>query len=404
LLKFSQISFFEDPLQKCLELAAKDPHRPYLFVGASDDEVEAFIAAAAELQFTQPAKGEVCNGITCSSKRAHMAHLLPDGRNVAITGGVFNFIDDAMLKAIWYNGYTLLSHADSIYWSDPIRKYNPANIDEAIRRKQLIPVAQDTFLLSSAHRASYVLGMAGIDEITYNDRLLTKLTAGNRSAMCWTLQPQIMNAFQSAHIFHCMPIASPLAAYLSVFGVQSSVEECGGERNKNLASLLNIVQDEKYNEKGADPSAYSTRWYEQKKTVDEVFKDMRNVLIHTQSGGERSSLLAYSMPKEVLSAIHSEKLRSVFRDRGFPAIPGSSCNVYSTASVLCYCTNTYFPSSCISYFRSNKVAFDQDAYALHHMLRWISRSAVCNGEPVTVYVPSKRMRGLLENWMEEQGV
>jgi len=37
------------------------------------------------------------------------------------------------------------------------------------------------------------------------------------------------------------------------------------------------------------------------------------------------------------------------------------------------------------------------------MLRWISRSAVRNGEPVTVYVPSKRMRCLLESWIQKQG-
>ena len=40
-----------------------------------------------------------------------------------------------------------------------------------------------------------------------------------------------------------------------------------------------------------------------------------------------------------------------------------------------------------------------DAYALTELIQWIYRSRVRRGEPITVYMPSKRMRDLLSNWM-----
>jgi len=404
MLVFTETGFLEDPLQKCLEIAARDPLRPYLFVGSSDSEADDFAALAAELRFTRPEEGAICNGIKCTSKRAHMAHLLPGGKNIAITSCAFNYIDDAMLKEIWYGGYTLLSVGDAIFWSDRIAKYSAANIEEAIRRRQLIPVAQGTYLLSSAHRAEYVLGMLDIPLFTYNDRLLTRLTAGGRSEMFWSPPPFAVNAFRSAHIVHAMPAASSLASYLRIFGIQSKTEEGGRQHNRDLASLLRVVPDGKFNERGEDAGAYTTRWYlKEKSAAEDVFKDMRNVLLQAEAGSERSSHVAYAMPNEILKDLKESIGRPVFRGRGFPAISAADCGAYSTARVLCYCANTHFPVASAAYFHSNGVSFDGDAWSTYHMLRWISRSAVRNHEPVSVYVPSKRMRGLLENWIQAQG-
>ena len=400
MLTFVEIGFIEDPVQRCAELASVAQPKPVLFIGSSDSEVQAFISATACFGFTQPAEGEVCNGVKCSSARAHLSHLLSDGKNIAMRGGLFNTCDDAMLKAVWYNGYILVTHGDSIFWTDKIGRYDSANVEEAIRRKQLVPVARDTYMLSSAHRPDYVLGMLKIPPITYNGRLLTTLTAGGRSGMYWSPQPYFISAFREAYLFHTMPAASSLAAYLQIFGVQSRVE--GKGQNHDFASLLHIVTDDKFNEKGEDAAAYTARWYlKEKSAIEDVGKDMRNVLLQVESG-EKSGLTAFAMPNDIIRNLKDGTLRPVFRGRGFPAVPGADCGDYSSARILCYCANTHFPMASAAYLRKNGVAFDQDAYALYHMLRFIGRSAIRNGESVTVYVPSKRMRGLLRNWMEEQ--
>ena len=41
----------------------------------------------------------------------------------------------------------------------------------------------------------------------------------------------------------------------------------------------------------------------------------------------------------------------------------------------------------------------EDRYALTELVQWIYRSRVRKGEPVTVFIPSKRMRELLDEWL-----
>jgi hypothetical protein len=42
---------------------------------------------------------------------------------------------------------------------------------------------------------------------------------------------------------------------------------------------------------------------------------------------------------------------------------------------------------------------NQDMYALSVLIQWLFRSAVRKGEEVWIYIPSKRMRSLLERWL-----
>lgn len=56
-------------------------------------------------------------------------------------------------------------------------------------------------------------------------------------------------------------------------------------------------------------------------------------------------------------------------------------------------------------YKNNKDAIsshvDEDAYALSEMLQWIWRSSIRDGKPINIYIPSKRMRTLLMNWLEQ---
>ena len=45
---------------------------------------------------------------------------------------------------------------------------------------------------------------------------------------------------------------------------------------------------------------------------------------------------------------------------------------------------------------------DEDAYALSEMLQFIWRSAIRDGKEIWVYLPSVRMRSLLEEWIRIQ--
>jgi len=48
------------------------------------------------------------------------------------------------------------------------------------------------------------------------------------------------------------------------------------------------------------------------------------------------------------------------------------------------------------------VMFDQDKWALSEMVQFVWRSAIRDEKPITLYVPSKRMRDLFINWLSEE--
>lgn len=51
------------------------------------------------------------------------------------------------------------------------------------------------------------------------------------------------------------------------------------------------------------------------------------------------------------------------------------------------------------FFVSKGIHSDDTEYALSEMLQFLFRSAVRDGKRVDIYIPSKRMRDILEDWL-----
>lgn len=75
-------------------------------------------------------------------------------------------------------------------------------------------------------------------------------------------------------------------------------------------------------------------------------------------------------------------------------------NAYRNKNVGMYLVNKYVNPIILNFFGLYDVHINQDAYALSEMLQWIWRLAIRDGKPIKLYIPSKRMRTLLINWLE----
>lgn len=80
-----------------------------------------------------------------------------------------------------------------------------------------------------------------------------------------------------------------------------------------------------------------------------------------------------------------------------------SSNEYDTIldSDTTVLVNRYLNPIVKNFFNNNCIKVDEEEYALSEMLQWIFRSRIRKGEQINIYVPSLRMRELLENWLEE---
>lgn len=76
--------------------------------------------------------------------------------------------------------------------------------------------------------------------------------------------------------------------------------------------------------------------------------------------------------------------------------------MYSDRKHLAYLLNVYENPEVIKWFAGYGIKVDQEAFALSQLLQWIWRSAIRNGEPVKLYLPSARMRRILREWLEDE--
>ena len=88
---------------------------------------------------------------------------------------------------------------------------------------------------------------------------------------------------------------------------------------------------------------------------------------------------------------------------GFLPFNTRSVNEFGDRHYLLYGANIFMNAGVRSLFRSLGVEVDEEQYALSMMLQWLWRSAIRNGEDIYIYVPSSRMRHLLEDWLSETG-
>jgi hypothetical protein len=87
------------------------------------------------------------------------------------------------------------------------------------------------------------------------------------------------------------------------------------------------------------------------------------------------------------------------RAKSFVQCSSRGTNAYRERTVLLYLLNLYVHVSLYNFYLSRGIRLNREGYALTNMLQWIWRSAIRDGERILIYVPSRRMRELLQRWM-----
>jgi hypothetical protein len=90
----------------------------------------------------------------------------------------------------------------------------------------------------------------------------------------------------------------------------------------------------------------------------------------------------------------------VFKGANWVAKITRGTNDYAHCSHLVYLYDQHINPYVARWLEDNSRAFD-DAYALTELIQWVWRSRVRNGQPITLYLPSPRMRQLMEEWLSK---
>ena len=150
---------------------------------------------------------------------------------------------------------------------------------------------------------------------------------------------------------------------------------------------------------GDDQFALSKSWY--RKSENEVLNQLKrnteNYFHHGVKSKANENL--WTTFKD-----YQKKVQGKRYTKAFVSLNTRATNEYKERVNCAYLVNRY-PNTIINNFLVQKgITVDNDAYALSECLQWIWRSAIRDGNPINLYMPSKRMRTLLEQWLNDEEV
>lgn len=163
----------------------------------------------------------------------------------------------------------------------------------------------------------------------------------------------------------------------------------------NYKELIHILDNSKMNHIGADKFALTQAWFNERNTefstIDQISKNFSNYFMNILKAKSSECLwTTYASAKKY------------FRHKGFVKGYVSNKDLLDSSTFnrkyLAYACNHFFPVV------KDNMNFTEEEYALAELLYFIWRSAIRDGEEIYIYIPSIRMRTLLQNWIEENSV
>lgn len=392
------------------------PEKKFLYLTPFLEEAHRIYEACPKANFVEPSCKIARNNF---KKINHIKELIREGKNISSTHALSKTFTKDIADDLRKNHYVIV-------------------IDEAIDVLDKCPqillpddeeLLMDTDIIRKDDSGNYVLGSreyAGSLSWFINDiksERLVKIDGGpgSKEDPIWSLvYPKwIFEYAEEVIVLTYMFQGSMMESILKIFGVDyqyigikpqqdgkyTFTEDVGymPEYVSALPDLLHIFENKKLNAIGGENARshnLSRSWYQNHKDeVDLLRRHVANFFLYYMDS---------SPDKRLCGVYDSEnsttKTWSKLRGKGYwnSNLPYScrSTNKYRHADALAYLVNLYANRSLVRWFLKQGFPIDDDQYALSIMVQWIWRSAIRDGNEVTIYVPSTRMRSLLYGWID----
>lgn len=236
----------------------------------------------------------------------------------------------------------------------------------------------------------------------------------------WTMPIDKLDSFKKVYVMTFMFDSSNMKLYLDIFGIKynqyyvhrddfnvySLSKEPVDYNFKNIVRPLLYIINGKVND--GYEKALSYTWYEQKKgetdrdykeRLKQIGKNCRNIASNKMNLKSSKTLWTvyedYSFGKGKKNTIGF----SGYND-DFLAMNTKATNKYKDRRVVLYLVNRYLHPAVKEFFTMNGIIIrkkDEEDFAFSEMVQFIWRSAIREGKPILLYIPSERMRNLLKN-------
>lgn len=368
----------------------------FLFITPFLEEVERIKSCCTGKDFKDP-------DATYTSKSVDIKRMLKNGENIVSTHSLFRKLDAEALRYITEKNYVLIMD----------------EVTSVVEMMKITAHDRECILQNFAHvdDKGYVIW----DDDSYRGEydMYMKLCKSHKVmsynggiAWVWIFPIETFNSFKEIYLLTYLFDAQLQKCYYDYYGlryeylnvdsvnVNGQMEYYFTDKSVDyhvecFQNLIDIVEIKKMNEIGDEKYALSKGWYD-KASQEQYRKLQRN---------------CYNFFRNVVGGKSKDNIWTVFKDKkdriksngftkGFLSLPTRSTNKYQDTYAAAYLVNYYANPIIKNFFVLKGIEFDEDKYALSELIQWLWRTRIRKGEPIILYIPSARMRGLLKNWLK----
>lgn len=391
--------------QGCIEMMNSRTDLHFIFVTQYLTEVERIKRDCRSRNFVSP-ESDINTGKT---KLSDIHTLMAEGRNIATTHSLFVNYTEETKELIRQHKYVLV--LDEVV--DVIHEAEICKYDIGILKRSNAVVEED----GAIKWVDDSYEQEGREKGRFREEMLQAKSQNflvfDDDYFFWAIPPGLFTCFEDVYVLTYLFGAQTLRCFFELYGIDYEligVTKVGSkylfcpieemDRSMELRDKIHILKNERLNSIGGQRTALSLSWYRAARVEEEapLLRQMKNNITNVF--------------KNVFSAQSKEVMWTTFKDfqaslsnkgymNSFIPYNKRASNEYSDRKYLAYCVNNFPRPWETKFFREHGIEVNVDLYALSILVQWIFRSAIRRGEEVWVYIPSARMRTLLELWLNK---
>lgn len=374
-----------------------DPMTKFIYVTPYLDEVQRILDSVKNRSFKTPDKK---HGM--GSKYASFKKLIANGENIVTTHSLFSYADNELLTLIRMEDYILIIDEVMDVLNEIPLKRNDMDI---LLKSNLIEV-----------NSGLVNWIASTDhDSVYNDIKISALSENlyyvDKIAFIWNFPAKIFKEFTEVYVLTYLFYGQIQKYYYDIHGLEYDyyaiqdgrlINRSDYKENRKVLKSLISIYDGKLNLVGDKRYALSKTWFrDNPEMVKRLKNNLYNYFRHHLKA--KSDAILWTTFKD-----YEKKLRGngyskdKKKEKCFTAFNLRATNQYDQKIALGYCLNRFIKPVEARFFQQHNVIVNKDMLAISDLLQWVFRSAIRKNKPIQLYIPSSRMRRLLEQWLNSE--
>ena len=400
-----------------INMMNENTEEKFIYITPYRDEIDRVISNCPNRYFETPKNFDKMNLKTCT-KYEDLIKIIEQDINVVSTHALFQTFDENIIKVLKEHKYTLI--LDEVAQVVEEINISPDDVRMLINEGVII-INKDKRIIWSDDEYDG-------EFIKYKEPFKNgEVYLYGNSVIIWCFPCEIFDCFDKVIISTYLFKGQLQCYYFQVnnieFEYKSAIKSINNKGEyefnivdyteeydyKSLSKLINIYEG-KLNAVGEDKDGrkkpLSSTWYKEatgeklKLVQNNTYNYFRNIC-NKKSNEVLWTVFKFRAETPETKNNRMTKIKPNGYNKSFESCNCRATNNYRDRDTVAYLINRYNSPVIINFFKDRGAEIDEDAFALSEMLQFIWRTAIRDGKPINVYIPSKRMRTLLKGWLKQ---